>query len=128
MNTDQLIERLASEAKPVRRLLNPTDRAALWTALALVAVALGVSYFGVRHDLATAWMQPGVAARVVLLVSTMWLSIVAAFRLSIPGGETRALARWWPIVALGVLTAISAAAAPSCPSSRGARGSRGRIR
>lgn len=109
MNTDQLIERLASEAKPVRRLLNPAERGALWTALALVAVALGVSYFGVRDDLATAWMQPGVVARAVLLVSTMWLSIVAAFRLSIPGGETRALARWWPIAALGVLTAISAA-------------------
>jgi hypothetical protein len=108
VNTDQLIERLASEVKPVRRLLDPTDRAALWTALALVAIAFGVSYFGVRADLATAWRQPGVFSRVALLAATMWLSIVTAFRLSVPGGETRALARWWPIAVLGVLTAISA--------------------
>ena len=66
MNTDQLIDRLVTDAAPVRRLLNPTERAALWTALALVAVALGVAWFGVRHDAATAWMEPGVVARVVL--------------------------------------------------------------
>jgi hypothetical protein len=109
VNTDQLIDRLVSEVAPVRRLLNPTERAALWTAMALVAVALGVAWFGVRHDAATAWMEPGVISRVVLLASTMWLSIVAAFRLSVPGGETRAFARWWPLALLGVLAAVSAA-------------------
>lgn len=109
MNTDQLIERLVADVKPVRRLMNPTERAALWTALALVAVALGVTWFGVRRDIATAWMEPGVVARVALLASTMWLSIVSAFRLTVPGGETRAFARWWPLALLGVLTAISAA-------------------
>lgn len=108
MNTDQLIDRLAADLKPVRRLMNPTERAALWTALALVAVAIGVVYFGVRHDIATAWTNPGLLARLVLLAATMWLSIVAAFRLSVPGGETRAFARWWPLVCLGVLAAVSA--------------------
>jgi hypothetical protein len=109
VNTDQLIDRLVADAAPVRRLLNPTERAALWMALALVAVALGVAWYGVRGDAATAWMEPGVVARVGLLASTMWLSIVAAFRLSVPGGETRAFARWWPMALLGVLVAISAA-------------------
>lgn len=108
MNTDQLIDRLAADLKPVRRLMNPTERAALWTALALVAVAIGVVYFGVRHDIATAWTNPGLLARLGLLAATMWLSIVAAFRLSVPGGETRAFARWWPLVCLGVLAAVSA--------------------
>ena len=109
MNTDQLIDRLVADVKPVRRLLNPTERAALWTALALVAVAAGATWFGVRHDIATAWLEPGVLVRIALLASTMWLSIVAAFRLSIPGGETHAFARWWPLALLGILTAISAA-------------------
>jgi hypothetical protein len=109
VDTDQLIDRLVADVTPVRRLLNPTERAALWTALALVAVALGVTWFGIRHDIATAWLEPGVLARIALLASTMWLSIVTAFRLSIPGGETRAFARWWPLALLGVLTAISAA-------------------
>jgi hypothetical protein len=109
VNTDQLIDRLVADAKPVRRLLNPTERAALWTALALVAIALGATWFGLRHDIATAWLEPGVLVRIALLASTMWLSIVTAFRLSIPGGETRAFARWWPLALLGILTAISAA-------------------
>ena len=109
MNTDQLIERLAADVTPVRRLLSPTERAALWTALALVSVALGVVYFGVRHDIATAWVNPGLLGRLALLATTMWLSVVSAFRLSVPGGETRAFARWWPLMLLGVLVAFSAA-------------------
>jgi hypothetical protein len=109
VNTDQLIERLAADVKPVRRLMDPTERAALWTALALVAIALGAAWFGVRDDIATAWLEPGVLIRIALLASTMWLSIVTAFRLSVPGGETRAFARWWPLALLGVLTAVSAA-------------------
>jgi hypothetical protein len=108
VNTDQLIERLVADVKPVRRLLAPTERAALWTALALVAVATGVVYFGVRHDIASVWSNAGLLARLVLLATTMWLSVVAAFRLSVPGGETRAFARWWPLVLLGVLVAVSA--------------------
>ena len=109
MNTDQLIDRLAADVTPVRRLLSPTQRAALWTALALVSVALGVVYFGVRHDIATAWANPGLLARLALLTTTMWLSVVSAFRLSVPGGDTRAFARWWPLMLLGVLVAFSAA-------------------
>ena len=109
MNTDHLIDRLATDVRPVRRLLNPAERAALWTALALVCVALGVVYFGVRHDIGTAWANPGLLARLALLAATMWLSVVAAFRLSVPGGETRAFARWWPLTLLGVLMAFSAA-------------------
>ena len=108
MNTDQLIDRLAADVTPVRRLLKPTERAALWTALALVSVALGVVYFGVRGDYQTAWTNPGLIARLVLLAATMWLSVVASFRLSVPGGETRAFARWWPLILLGVLVAVSA--------------------
>jgi len=109
VSTDELIDRLAADVKPVGRLLNPTERAALWTALALVSVALGVVYFGVRHDIATAWANPGLLARLALLATTMWLSVVAAFRLSVPGGETRAFARWWPLLLLGVLVAFSSA-------------------
>ena len=109
MNTDQLIDRLAADVAPVRRLFSPTERAALWTALALVSVALGVVYFGVRHDIATAWANPGLLARLALLATMMWLSVVAAFRLSVPGGETHAFARWWPLMLLGVLVAFSAA-------------------
>jgi hypothetical protein len=47
--------------------------------------------------------------RVALLAATMWLSVVCAFRLSIPGADLRAWSRWWPIVGLGALISVTAA-------------------
>jgi hypothetical protein len=35
--------------------------------------------------------------------------VTTAFRLSVPGGELRMWARWWPLVALGALVALSTA-------------------
>lgn len=108
VSTNALIERLVADVKPVRRLLDPTRRAALWTAVALVFVCLGLAWFGIRHDIDTAWQSPDYLLRLALLVSTMWLSVVTAFRLAVPGRELRAWTRWWPIVALGALVAIAA--------------------
>ena len=77
-NTDQLIDRLVADASPVRRLVDPRRRAALWTAIALVCVGLGVAYFGVRRDIAGATTFLPFLVRVALLAATMWLSVVAA--------------------------------------------------
>lgn len=109
LSTDRLVERLVAEVKPVRRLLDPTQRAALWTAVALVCVLLGVLYFGLRRDIASAWHNLGFLLRVGLLVTTMWLAVVTSFKLSVPGRAGGAWTRWWPIVALGALMAIAAA-------------------
>ena len=84
-NTDQLIERLVADASPVRRLVDPRRRAALWTAIALVCIGLGVAYFGVRRDIAGAMTFLPFLVRVALLAATMWLSVVAALRLAVPG-------------------------------------------
>jgi hypothetical protein len=109
VNTDQLIERLVADVRPVRRLLDPTERAALWMAVALVSIAGGVAYFGVRRDIATIWFDVEFVGRGLLLVATMWLAVVSAFRMAVPGAERRAFARWWPIAALGVVLAVLAA-------------------
>ena len=100
LSTDRLVERLAAEVKPVRRLLDPTQRAALWVAVALVCVLLGVLHFGLRRDIASAWQNLGFLLRVALLVTTMWLAVVTSFKLSVPGRAEGAWTRWWPIVAL----------------------------
>jgi hypothetical protein len=109
LSTDRLVERLVAEVKPVRRLLDPTQRAALWTAVALVCVLLGVLAFGLRRDIASAWRNLGFLLRVGLLMTTMWLAVVTSFKLSVPGRADGAWTRWWPIVALGALMAIAAA-------------------
>jgi hypothetical protein len=51
----------------------------------------------------SAWYRLGFTLRLILLVSTMWLAVVAAFRLSVPGDDLRAWARWWPVVTLALL-------------------------
>jgi hypothetical protein len=108
-NTDQLIDRLVAGASPVRRLVDPRRRAALWSAIALVCVGLGVAWFGVRRDIAGAMTFLPFLIRVGLLAATMWLSVVAALRLSIPGEGQRAWTRWWPLVLLGALVSVVAA-------------------
>jgi hypothetical protein len=109
LDTDRLVEQLAAGVTPVRRLLDPTQRAALWTAVAAVCVMFGLLHFGVRRDLATVWFTAGFLLRVALLIATMWLAVVTSFRLAVPGRETGAWSRWWPIVALGALMAVAAA-------------------
>lgn len=109
MKTDELIERLVADAQPVRRLIEPTRRAALWTALALVCTGVGVLHFGLRGDAAEAWRDAGFLARLVLLACTLWLAVTSSFRLAVPGRDLRAWSRWWPLVALGALVAVSAA-------------------
>jgi hypothetical protein len=108
-NTDQLIDRLVADASPVRRLVDPRRRAAVWTALALVCVALGVAHYGVRRDMAGVVSFVPFLLRVPLLAATMWLSVVTALRLSIPGADQRAWTRWWPLLLLGALVAVTAA-------------------
>ena len=46
LSTDRLVERLVAEVKPVRRLLDPTQRAALW---ARGELAIGPMYVG-EHE------------------------------------------------------------------------------
>jgi hypothetical protein len=108
VNTDQLISALVADVKPVRRLLDPMQRAALWVAAALVCVSLGLLHFGVRRDIDSAWHDVTFILRLALLVSTMWLSVIAAFRLAVPGRDTRAWSRWWPIIGLAALVALAA--------------------
>jgi hypothetical protein len=109
VKTDELIERLVAEAEPVQPLADPDRRAAWWTAAALATTVLAVLYFGLRRDAAEVWRSPMVLARVALLGVTVWLAVTTAFRLSVPGGEPRVRARWWPVIALGALVALSTA-------------------
>jgi hypothetical protein len=108
-NTDQLISRLVAEAAPVRRIFDPRRRAALWTAVALVCVGLGVARFGPRRDLPEAMASAPFLLRVALLAATMWLAVLSAFRLAVPGADERAWTRWWPLLLLGALMAITGA-------------------
>jgi hypothetical protein len=106
LRTEELIGQLVAEAEPAAPFLSPVRRAFLWTVVAAVCVALGLVHFGIRGDEMSGWYRVGFALRLTLLVSTMWLAVVAAFRLSVPGEDQRAWARWWPILTLAILVAM----------------------
>jgi len=106
LRTEELIESLVATAEPATPFLSPVRRALLWSVVAAACVGLGLLHFGVRGDEMSSWYRLGFTLRLVLLVSTMWLAVVAAFRLSVPGDDLRAWARWWPLVTLAMLVLL----------------------
>ena len=107
--TERLIERLAAEAEPVRRLLAPARRAAFWL-LAVAAVAgsaiLGFSDLDVfasrAHD-------PQLVLDMMATLVTGVAAVVAAFELSLPD---RAPA--WALLPLPPLAAWIATSGYGC--------------
>jgi len=82
--TSQLIERLAAEAQPVRRLRPPGLRAALWLAAAGVVIALAIWFFSdlplVMRRMQSARLDWEMAGMLLAGV----LAVIAAFELSLP--------------------------------------------
>jgi hypothetical protein len=82
--TPDLIESLAANMKPVRRLRPPVTRAACWLLLAAMVVALLAVSQGIHRDLAQRLHDPAFAAGMVGAALTGVLAAVAAFLVSLP--------------------------------------------
>lgn len=93
MHTDRLIESLAAQLQPVRRLRSPLLRALLW--LALVGAASFVLI--VREAHLSIFMQriatPRVAVECCATALTAITAVIAAFELSVPGHSP-----WWAVL------------------------------
>ncbi|MEO3471901.1 DUF1109 domain-containing protein [Roseomonas sp. CAU 1739] len=89
MRTEDLIGRLATELRPVRRLPPPGLRAALWVGFAMLVVAACVVFFGPRHDLMERMQRPHEVAQFAFTVATGVLAAIAAFELSLPDRSER---------------------------------------
>lgn len=89
MQTDQLIETLAAQLRPVKRLPSPALRATVWlAAMALLSAALIVRFADLSvfvHRMAS----PRVALEWVATCLTAITAIVSAFALSVPGRSPR---------------------------------------
>ena len=100
ITTPDLINALAANLTPVRRLRPPLTRAVCWLLLAaLILALLGVAE-GVRPDLAERLEEPTFVARVAGALWTGILASVAAFMLSLPDRS-----RLWlllPVPAIGL--------------------------
>jgi hypothetical protein len=104
ITTPQLIDVLAGDARPVRRLARPVVRAASWLALALLVIGLLALAYGVRPDLALRIGQPLFVTGMVASLATGVLAALAAFTASLPDRSQRWLLLPLPTLVVWVAT------------------------
>lgn len=85
MKTEELIERLAAQASPVRPLRSPATRLAMWAALAVPMVMVVALSMGLRDDLSQRLAEPAFQARVAASLATALLAAFAGLALGVPG-------------------------------------------
>lgn len=98
--TDALIETLAREARPVRRLPSPGRRVARWLAVALPVVMLFGILMGPRPDLAEMLSETAFLVPLLAALMTAVCAAHAAFASSVPGTPKGWL--WLPAAPLTV--------------------------
>jgi hypothetical protein len=94
-STADLIDRLAAEARPVRRLARPSVRALAWLAVAAAFVGVVASIAGIRPGLLQALDDPRFAIGRAGALATAITAALAAFQLSVPDRSARWL--WLPL-------------------------------
>lgn len=85
ISSEALIEALASDARPVRRLRSPVLRTVLWLALSSVWVAFIISTTGLRPDLAAKLVDARWLVEQGAAIATALFAAIAAFCTVIPG-------------------------------------------
>lgn len=106
---EQLIKRLASEAKPVRRLHPPMTRAALWLLAVAVIAAAGVLAFADFAVFGRRIAHAKLAIEMAGSLLTGIAAVTAAFHLSLPDR-----ARAWALLPLPGLALWLAGSCYSC--------------
>ena len=111
ITTPELIDLLARNATPVRRLRPPLARAALWLLLAGFLFALLTIAHGLRPDWEHQAARPTFVIGIVASLATGVLAAIAAFLVSLPDRSPRwallpvpALLAWVSTIGYGCLT------------------------
>ena len=107
--TERLIERLAAEAEPVRRLRPPGLRAGLWLLAVAAVAAIAIAAFADLHVFAQRARDPKLVADMIATVVTGIAAVLAAFELSLP--DRRAA---WALLPLPPLAAWIATSGYNC--------------
>jgi hypothetical protein len=98
ITTPDLIDSLAEQAAPVRRLRPPLQRMGLWVVVVLLLLILFTIFHGVRPDLLVRLQQPTFSLSVIGALMTGILAALAAFQLSLPDRSAQWL--WLPVPAV----------------------------
>jgi hypothetical protein len=94
-STTELINRLAADARPVKRLRPPALRAALWLTVAALLLVAIAGVHGFRPGLMAEFADPVFALGRAAAVMTAVTAAVAAFHVSLPDRSPRWL--WLPL-------------------------------
>lgn len=84
MTPGTLIDILAADLVPIRRLRSPLFRSAVWALLVVSIIALLTSVMGIRADFSERWQSTEFIVALVAAVMTAGLAAASAFILSIP--------------------------------------------
>jgi hypothetical protein len=92
MKTEDLIHQLGGELRPVRRLLPPWQRGAIWLACGVLYVTAVVTFAWVRRGALGAESDAPYVLQQTALALTAVLAALAAFASVVPGTASRARA------------------------------------
>jgi hypothetical protein len=98
--TDDLIERLVAEARPVRRLRPPLRRAGLWLLIVAVAAGTAIATFTDWPVFVQRAQDMRLVIEMIATLATGMAAVVAAFELSLPDRPRRWLLLPLPALAL----------------------------
>lgn len=99
MRTEDLIQELVSDGRPVTRLQPVATRLLGWVVLVAVSFAVVLFLMGVRRELGDSSDRADFAFEAALLIITAMSAAIGALVISVPGAERSPLVRWAPIVA-----------------------------
>jgi len=99
VRTEDLIQELVSDARPVTRLQPVARRLLGWVVLAAGSFAVVLFLMGVRRELGDSSDRADFAFEAALLIITAMSAAIGALVISVPGAERSPLVRWAPIVA-----------------------------
>ncbi len=109
-NLDSLVESLAADVKPVKRLLSPVRLTLLWSAAAIIYLVVTLLLTGFRADIAQSLRNPWFNMELLTLLLVFISATLGAAVLAFPDlYQKRALA-WAPLVAFLLFTATMAGA------------------
>jgi hypothetical protein len=106
VRTEELIQQLAAEARPVRRLRPLAVRVTVWLLLAGASLAAVMLWMGARRELRDTADGLDFTIEAGLLLLTALSAVIGAMLVSVPGAASRR-ARWIP-VGLGVASVLLA--------------------
>ena len=100
MDTETLIARLSAEAQPVRPLMPPWRRAAIWLAICVPPLVAVVALHGLSIDAAGFLADQRLLIEELAILATAISAAVAAFASVVPGRSQRWL--WLPAIPLAI--------------------------